>query len=73
MSRSARISLRVAAEAALRGGDSSYRLPRAEVKALNSKAEVAQAQAVLAVNICAARGPQDVLRSNLGPKGTMKM
>ncbi|XP_022422109.1 LOW QUALITY PROTEIN: T-complex protein 1 subunit zeta-2 [Delphinapterus leucas] len=45
----------------------------AEVKAINSKAEVAQAQAALALNICAARGLQDVLRTNLGPKGTMKM
>ena len=31
------------------------------------------AQAALAVNISAARGLQDVLRTNLGPKGTMKM
>ncbi|KAM6174609.1 LOW QUALITY PROTEIN: T-complex protein 1 subunit zeta-2 [Erethizon dorsatum] len=45
----------------------------AAVKVLNSKAEVARAQAALAVNICAARGLQDVLRTNLGPKGTMKM
>ncbi|XP_007935512.1 T-complex protein 1 subunit zeta-2 [Orycteropus afer afer] len=45
----------------------------AAVKAVNSKAEVARAQAALAVNICAARGLQDVLRTNLGPKGTMKM
>lgn len=43
------------------------------VKALNPKAEVARAYAALAVNISAARGLQDVLRSNLGPKGTMKM
>uniref|UniRef100_A0A8C6Y076 Chaperonin containing TCP1 subunit 6B n=1 Tax=Naja naja TaxID=35670 RepID=A0A8C6Y076_NAJNA len=43
------------------------------VKALNPKAEVARAQAALAVNISAARGLQDVLRTNLGPKGTMKM
>lgn len=43
------------------------------IKALNPKAEVARAQAALAVNISAARGLQDVLRSNLGPKGTMKM
>ncbi|KAK7829248.1 LOW QUALITY PROTEIN: hypothetical protein U0070_012719 [Myodes glareolus] len=40
---------------------------------LNPKAEVARAQAALAVNISAARGLQDVLRTNLGPKGTMKM
>ncbi|KAF6715789.1 T-complex protein 1 subunit zeta [Oryzias melastigma] len=45
----------------------------AAVKSLNPKAEVARAQAALAVNISAARGLQDVLRSNLGPKGTMKM
>ncbi|KAM9209419.1 T-complex protein 1 subunit zeta-2 isoform 2-T2 [Dugong dugon] len=45
----------------------------AAVKAINSKAEVARARAALAVNICAARGLQDVLRTNLGPKGTMKM
>ncbi|XP_003971037.1 T-complex protein 1 subunit zeta [Takifugu rubripes] len=43
------------------------------VKALNPKAEVARAQAALAVNISAARGLQDVLRTNLGPKGTLKM
>lgn len=43
------------------------------VKALNPKAEVARAHAALAVNISAARGLQDVLKSNLGPKGTMKM
>jgi T-complex protein 1 subunit zeta len=43
------------------------------VKALNPKAEVARAAQALAVNISAARGLQDVLKSNLGPKGTMKM
>ena len=45
----------------------------AAVKTLNPKAEVARAQAALAVNISAARGLQDVLRTNSGPKGTMKM
>ncbi|KAM6163306.1 T-complex protein 1 subunit zeta-2 isoform 2-T2 [Rhynchocyon petersi] len=45
----------------------------AAIRAISSKAEVARAQAALAVNICAARGLQDVLRTNLGPKGTMKM
>lgn len=53
-------------------GDTFY-FAMAAVKALNPKAEVARAQAALAVNISAARGLQDVLRSNLGPKGTMKM
>uniref|UniRef100_A0A8C5C2D9 T-complex protein 1 subunit zeta n=1 Tax=Gadus morhua TaxID=8049 RepID=A0A8C5C2D9_GADMO len=43
------------------------------IKSLNPKAEVARAHAALAVNISAARGLQDVLKSNLGPKGTMKM
>ncbi|XP_040856525.1 T-complex protein 1 subunit zeta-2 isoform X2 [Ochotona curzoniae] len=45
----------------------------ASIKSVNTKAEVARARAALAVNICAARGLQDVLRTNLGPKGTMKM
>ncbi|XP_008055657.1 T-complex protein 1 subunit zeta-2 isoform X3 [Carlito syrichta] len=45
----------------------------AAISAVNSKAEVARAQAALAINICAARGLQDVLRTTLGPKGTMKM
>jgi len=45
----------------------------AAVKVLNPKAEVARAAQALAVNISAAQGLQDVLRSNLGPKGTMKM
>jgi len=45
----------------------------AAVKVLNPKAEVARAAQALALNISAAQGLQDVLRSNLGPKGTMKM
>ena len=45
----------------------------AAVKTLNPKPDVAQAQEALAVNISAAWGLQDVLRTNLGPKGTMKM
>ncbi|KAB0345096.1 hypothetical protein FD754_022022 [Muntiacus muntjak] len=45
----------------------------AAVKTLNPKAEVARAHAALAVNISTAWGLQDVLRTNLGPKGTMKM
>lgn len=52
---------------------SHNRSAMAAIKTLNAKAEVARAQAALAVNICAARGLQDVLRTNLGPKGTMKM
>ncbi|KAB0391347.1 hypothetical protein E2I00_010678, partial [Balaenoptera physalus] len=47
-------------------GLSFYRLAMAAIKAINSKAEVARAQAALSVNICATRGLQDVLRTNLG-------
>ena len=45
----------------------------AAIKYLNPKAEVARAAQALQVNITAARGLQDVLRTNLGPRGTMKM
>lgn len=45
----------------------------AAVKKLNPKAEVARAAQALDLNIIAAMGLQDVLRTNLGPKGTMKM
>lgn len=45
----------------------------AAIKSLNPKAEVARSTQALAINISAARGLQDVLKTNLGPKGTMKM
>jgi T-complex protein 1 subunit zeta len=45
----------------------------AAITTLNPKAEVARAGAALAMNISAARGLQEVLKTNLGPKGTMKM
>ncbi|XP_065397942.1 uncharacterized protein isoform X1 [Macaca fascicularis] len=45
----------------------------AAAKTVNPKTEVARAQAALAVNVSAASGLQDVLRTNLGPKGTIKM
>ena len=62
-------------------GFSPHRIPlsssagsaMAAVKTLNPKTKVAQAQAVLVVNITMGQGLQDVLRTNLGPKGTMKM
>lgn len=44
----------------------------AAVKTLSPQADVARAQAVL-VNICVARGPQNILRTNLVPKVTMKL
>ncbi|KAJ8949192.1 hypothetical protein NQ318_021685 [Aromia moschata] len=43
------------------------------ISLLNPKAEVARAAQALAVNITAAKGLQDVMKSNLGPKGTVKM
>lgn len=49
------------------------KISMAAVKSLNPKAEVARAAQALQVNISAARGLQDVLRTNLGPRGTMKM
>ncbi|KAL3214544.1 hypothetical protein MRX96_007025 [Rhipicephalus microplus] len=45
----------------------------AAVLTLNPKAEVARHAQALAVNINAAKGLQNVLRTNLGPTGTMKM
>lgn len=43
------------------------------IQSLNPKAEVARFSAALEVNMSAAKGLQDVLKTNLGPKGTMKM
>ncbi|XP_034660780.1 LOW QUALITY PROTEIN: T-complex protein 1 subunit zeta-like [Drosophila subobscura] len=45
----------------------------ASISLLNPKAEIARAAHALAINISAARGLQDVMRTNLGPKGTVKM
>jgi T-complex protein 1 subunit zeta len=43
------------------------------VQFVNSKAEVLKRFAALAMNINAAKGLQEVMKSNLGPKGTLKM
>eukprot|EP00002_Diphylleia_rotans_P037818 TRINITY_DN849_c0_g7_i1.p1 TRINITY_DN849_c0_g7~~TRINITY_DN849_c0_g7_i1.p1 ORF type:complete len:534 (+),score=146.20 TRINITY_DN849_c0_g7_i1:110-1711(+) len=43
------------------------------VKYVNSNAEVVRRVQALGVNVTAAAGLQEVLRSNLGPKGTLKM
>ena len=43
------------------------------VQFLNPKAEVLKKGQALAMNINAAMGLQDVMKSNLGPKGTLKM
>eukprot|EP00045_Choanoeca_perplexa_P013363 m.151339 g.151339 ORF g.151339 m.151339 type:complete len:536 (+) comp16336_c0_seq1:150-1757(+) len=43
------------------------------IQSLNPKAEFARASVALQMNTTAARGLHDVLKTNLGPKGTMKM
>eukprot|EP00440_Ansanella_granifera_P034773 gb/GFBE01037722.1/.p1 GENE.gb/GFBE01037722.1/~~gb/GFBE01037722.1/.p1 ORF type:complete len:540 (+),score=189.96 gb/GFBE01037722.1/:1-1620(+) len=43
------------------------------VTVVNSKADVLKAAQALAVNLNAAKGLQDVMKSNLGPRGTLKM
>eukprot|EP00794_Sanderia_malayensis_P013712 gene13712-15140_t len=43
------------------------------INLVNPKAEVARAAQALQINISAAKGLQEVLKTNLGPKGTMKM
>jgi len=43
------------------------------LRTLNPNAEVLNKSAALHMNINAAKGLQDVLKTNLGPKGTIKM
>lgn len=45
----------------------------AAIGLLNPKAEYVRTAQALALNISAAKGLQEVMKSNLGPKGTMKM
>nr|CAH8823521.1 unnamed protein product [Trichobilharzia regenti] len=45
----------------------------ASISILNPKAEFAKSQHAFSINLAAARGLYDVLKTNLGPKGTMKM
>jgi T-complex protein 1 subunit zeta len=40
---------------------------------LNEKADVVRKAAALGININAAKGLQEVLKTNLGPKGSIKM
>jgi T-complex protein 1 subunit zeta len=40
---------------------------------VNAKADIVRKAAALGVNINAAKGLQEVLKTNLGPKGTIKM
>lgn len=43
------------------------------ISCLNPKAELARHAAALELNITGARGLAAVMKSNLGPKGTLKM
>ena len=43
------------------------------VQYINPKAEVLKTIQALAMNINAAMGLQDIMKTNLGPKGTLKM
>lgn len=43
------------------------------ISLLNPKAEIVRHSQAFAVNVQGAKGLQDVLKSNLGPRGTMKM
>lgn len=43
------------------------------ISVLNPKAELARHAAALELNITGARGLAAVMKSNLGPKGTLKM
>lgn len=52
---------------------SFFLLQMASIQCLNPKAELARHAAALELNISGARGLQEVMRSNLGPKGTLKM
>ena len=45
----------------------------AAIMSANPRAEIARASEALAINITAALGVQDYMKSNLGPKGSMKM
>lgn len=50
-----------------------YTAKMSSISLLNPKAEFARASQALAINISAAKGLQDVMKMNLGPKGTLKM
>ena len=45
----------------------------APLSSLNPKAELARNAAALEMNVSGARGLQEVMKTNLGPKGTYKL
>ena len=57
----------------LLGTQNLYSKSQMSLRVLNPNAEVLNKSAALHMNINAAKGLQDVLKSNLGPKGTIKM
>ncbi|KAF7722304.1 T-complex protein 1 subunit zeta [Apophysomyces ossiformis] len=52
---------------------SQYKMASSALKLINPNSDVARRGQALQLNITAAIGLQDVLRSNLGPRGTIKM
>lgn len=60
-------------EAPPRGARAQVRGAMSGVSSLNANAEVMGRQAALFMNINAAKGLEDVMKTNLGPKGTIKM
>lgn len=50
-----------------------FYLKMSSLQFINSKAEQLKKQGALTMNINAAKGLSDVLKSNIGPKGTLKM
>merc|ERR1712076_257763 len=53
--------------------NSNYSTKMAGIETLNPKAESAKQDVALEVTVSAATGVQNVIKSNLGPKGTLKM
>lgn len=51
----------------------AFRRASSALKVINPNSDVARRGQALQLNITAAIGLQDVLRSNLGPRGTIKM
>ena len=48
-------------------------LNMSSLQLFNAQADIVRKAAALGININAAKGLQEVLKSNLGPKGTIKM
>ena len=53
--------------------DTPTTMASSSLRSVNPNAEIMSKAAALFMNINAAKGLQDVMKSNLGPKGTIKM